>query len=61
MDYPTTCAERLLLVERLRVLPPQDWDQPSLCAGWTVRHVLAHLAAPFLVGRGSMAWTIVRS
>ena len=61
MDYPATRAERLLLVERLRTLPPQDWDRPSLCRGWTVRHVLAHLVTPFLVGRGSMAWTVLRA
>src|SRR6185436_17878354 len=61
MDYPATRAERLLLVKRLRSLPTQDWDRPSLCDGWTVRHVLAHLVTPFLVSPGSMAWTVVRS
>lgn len=47
-------AERLGLVERLRGLPPDDWDRPSLCAGWSVRHVLAHLTTPFLVSRPRM-------
>ena len=28
------------LLDRLR---PEEWDHPSLCGGWTVRHVAAHL------------------
>jgi hypothetical protein len=24
--------------------PVQEWDRPSLCEGWTVRQVAAHLA-----------------
>jgi uncharacterized protein (TIGR03083 family) len=28
------------LLDRLR---PEEWDHPSLCEGWTVRHVAAHL------------------
>jgi uncharacterized protein (TIGR03083 family) len=27
----------------LEVLAPQQWDHASLCDGWTVRHVAAHL------------------
>lgn len=43
--------ERLLLVERLRDLPDDAWAVPSLCSGWSVHHVLAHLATPFSVSR----------
>jgi uncharacterized protein (TIGR03083 family) len=31
------------LAETLAVLPPDRGDEPSLCEGWTVRHVLAHM------------------
>jgi uncharacterized protein (TIGR03083 family) len=36
-------AERLRVAELLSGLVASDWDQPSLCAGWTVRDVAAHL------------------
>ena len=28
----------------LAALPPEDWDRPSACTDWSVRHVAAHLA-----------------
>jgi len=37
-------VERLALCELVEGLQPQDWDMPSLCEGWTVRHVVGHLA-----------------
>ena len=30
--------------ERLTALPPDAWEQPSACQGWTVADVAAHLA-----------------
>jgi uncharacterized protein (TIGR03083 family) len=38
-------AERAALADALAALPPADWDKPSLCTGWTVREVVAHLIA----------------
>ena len=38
-------AERASLVDALGGLPPADWDKPSLCTGWTVRDVVAHMVA----------------
>ncbi|WP_181782125.1 maleylpyruvate isomerase family mycothiol-dependent enzyme [Pseudonocardia pini] len=37
-------AHRHDLVELLESLTAEDWRRPSLCAGWTVRQVAAHLA-----------------
>lgn len=37
-------SERLDLADLLDDLPAADWDRPSLCAGWRVRDVAAHLA-----------------
>jgi len=28
------------------LLPGQDWDHPSLCVGWRVRELIAHLTMP---------------
>jgi len=35
--------ERAWLADLLESLPPEAWQQPSLCEGWTVRDVGAHL------------------
>jgi uncharacterized protein (TIGR03083 family) len=55
-------AEREDFAELLAGLTPEQWDHPSLCAGWSVRDVAAHcvsfeglspaaLTARFLEGR----------
>ena len=36
-------SERAWMADFLESLPPEDWQRPSLCAGWTVRDVGAHL------------------
>jgi uncharacterized protein (TIGR03083 family) len=36
--------QRRALVHLLQNLPEPDWNRPSLCDGWTVRQVAAHLA-----------------
>ncbi|MFI8513245.1 maleylpyruvate isomerase family mycothiol-dependent enzyme [Streptomyces sp. NPDC085460] len=37
-------AERAALIGVLERLDDARWDEPSLCAGWTVHDVVAHLA-----------------
>ncbi|MFJ3786036.1 maleylpyruvate isomerase family mycothiol-dependent enzyme [Streptomyces sp. NPDC090093] len=41
--WPLVHAERAALVEDLARLGEERWDEPSLCAGWTVHDVAAHL------------------
>jgi uncharacterized protein (TIGR03083 family) len=36
-------AERTATVDSIAALPAADWDRPSLCDGWTVRDVVAHM------------------
>lgn len=36
-------AEREALIRDLETLAPARWTTPSLCAGWTVHDVLAHM------------------
>ena len=43
--WTTIAAERRALADLLDGLGPEQWASPSLCAGWTVRHVTAHLMA----------------
>lgn len=42
-----TFAERERLAALLADLGPEQWDAPSLCAGWRVREVVAHITFPF--------------
>lgn len=49
--------EREHVLALARSLHPQEWDQPSDCAGWRVQDVVAHMAATFrsLAAPGTVA------
>ena len=44
--YRIATANRLLAADMFAGLTPEQWRTPSLCAGWTVREVAAHLLEP---------------
>jgi uncharacterized protein (TIGR03083 family) len=44
---PIVAAHRRAFGEVLEGLSADDWDTPSLCAGWRVREVVAHMTMPF--------------
>jgi hypothetical protein len=39
-------AERASLVDAVAALPDTNWSKPSLCAGWSVREVVADARWP---------------
>ena len=41
-----TRQERQRLVRMLEDLSDEQWDAPSLCAGWRIRDVIAHMTMP---------------
>ena len=43
--WPVVHAERRALAEDLAGLTPDQWQTPSLSAGWSVHDVLAHMVA----------------
>ena len=43
--WPVVHAERRALADDLGELTPEQWRTPSLCAGWSVHDVLAHMVA----------------
>jgi uncharacterized protein (TIGR03083 family) len=43
--WPTIASERAALVADLETLRDEQWDTPSMCDGWTVRDVVAHMTA----------------
>ncbi len=53
-------AQRLSLAELLEQVSDDEWRQPSLCAGWTVRDVAAHLTLQ-QVGPGAAIAMMVRA
>jgi uncharacterized protein (TIGR03083 family) len=42
-------TERRELADVLGSLSEEQWRSPSLCAGWTTAHVVAHLTMPFRI------------
>jgi uncharacterized protein (TIGR03083 family) len=44
-----THRERSRLADLLETLSAQEWERPSLCPGWTVRDVAAHVIASAMV------------
>ena len=56
-QWPLIRAERVALIADLEPVTDAQWSTPSLCAGWTVRDVLAHVTTtakmtpPRFVGR----------
>lgn len=53
-------AQRLSVAELLEQLSDDEWRRPSLCEGWTVRDVAAHLTLQ-QVGMAAAAKEIIRS
>lgn len=41
--WPLVHGERAALIRDLEGLDDRQWDEPSLCAGWSVHDVVAHL------------------
>ena len=54
-SWQVITEQRLALAQLLEGLSDTEWEQPSLCEGWRVRDVAAHVAmAPQVPGLGSM-------
>lgn len=60
--YEIATAARLRAAEMFAGLSPEQWRTPSLCAGWTVREVAAHLveAVESRVGMVGLVVAVVR-
>lgn len=54
-------AERRDLAELLAGLPAAAWESPTLCAGWRVRDLVAHVTMPFRYSSGRFAFELLRS
>ncbi|MDN5855229.1 MAG: maleylpyruvate isomerase family mycothiol-dependent enzyme [Actinomycetia bacterium] len=54
-------AERGELADILDSLDDADWNQPSLCDGWRVREVVAHITMPFRYSLPRFAFEMVKA
>ena len=54
-------AQRAELAEVLAGLPATSWDEPTLCAGWRVREVVAHITMPFRFSGRRFALELAKS
>lgn len=58
--FELIAAERLRLAELAAGWTPEEWDTPSLAAGWRVREVIAHLTMGASVSVPSLLVGLVR-
>ncbi|MFG1925485.1 maleylpyruvate isomerase family mycothiol-dependent enzyme [Cryptosporangium sp. NPDC048952] len=49
-------AQRHQLADTLSALPEEAWDAPTLCDGWRVREVIAHVAMEFRYPTARFLW-----
>ena len=54
-------AERGEQAELLAGLRPEQWDAPTLCAGWRVREVIAHTTMPYRASLGRTVLELARA
>jgi uncharacterized protein (TIGR03083 family) len=54
-------AERRELAGILAGLPVSAWDTPTLCAGWRVRELVAHMTMPFRYPGARFVAELIRS
>ncbi|MFY9921843.1 MAG: maleylpyruvate isomerase family mycothiol-dependent enzyme [Mycobacterium sp.] len=52
--------QRADLADLLDTLSPEQWETPSLCPGWTVRHVAAHITQS-TTNWGRLTFQLLRS
>jgi uncharacterized protein (TIGR03083 family) len=58
---PMITTERRAFGEVLEGLPEPAWNAPSLCSGWRVREVVAHMTMPFRYPAPRFLGELVRS
>ncbi|MGW0178426.1 maleylpyruvate isomerase family mycothiol-dependent enzyme [Nocardia sp. NPDC003345] len=55
--WAAVAAERRSLADLLADLPEAQWDHPTLCAGWRVRDIVAHI---LLTSRARLGWLLLQ-
>ncbi|MBO3741404.1 maleylpyruvate isomerase family mycothiol-dependent enzyme [Actinoplanes flavus] len=58
--YRLTSRNRLMIADFLESLDDAAWAAQTLCEGWTVRHLAAHLVQPMMIGFGRFFLASIR-
>lgn len=59
--WDTIATERRALADDLEGLTAEQWEQPSLCGDWTVRHLAGHLVVPHVIKLRTFAVEIAKA
>jgi uncharacterized protein (TIGR03083 family) len=59
--FAMIAEQRRAVADVMDGLSPEQWAAPSLCAGWTVRDVAAHLVMPFEVPLPTFVLRVIAS
>jgi uncharacterized protein (TIGR03083 family) len=59
--FDATVAQRAALVRVLDGLSGEQWDAPSLCEGWRIREVVAHITMPYRHSIPTMILAMLRA
>ena len=59
--WTLVAEERGALADDLAGLSPEQWGSPSLCPGWTVRHIVAHLTAAASTNPGAFVAQLAKA
>ncbi len=59
--FEETVAQRTGMVDVLNELSEDEWDRPSLCEGWRVREVVAHITMPYRHSSRTILTALVRA
>jgi uncharacterized protein (TIGR03083 family) len=54
-------GERADLAALLGELPAAEWDRPTLCEGWRVREVVAHIVMPYRLSTAGFVLGMLRN
>lgn len=50
--WPLVWQEKTRLIDELEPLSDEQWDAPTLCEGWRVRDIVAHIASGANLSKG---------
>ncbi|MFQ6395410.1 maleylpyruvate isomerase family mycothiol-dependent enzyme [Nocardia sp. KC 131] len=59
--WRAVATERATLVDLLATLADADWNHDSLCEGWRIRDVVAHLILPVQASTASIIGNLIRA
>jgi uncharacterized protein (TIGR03083 family) len=59
--FEMIAVQRRAVADVLASLDDEQWATGSLCAGWTIREVAAHLGMPFEVSTRALLWRLIKA